>query len=51
MSTHELYTCPVEMQTWDVEAQGAARFTWEYDDQRDQLLNLYQKGKDKQWDQ
>ncbi len=51
MSTHELYTVPVEMQTWDVEAQGAARFTWEYDDQRDQLLNLYQKGKDKQWDQ
>jgi len=51
MSTHELYTVPVEMQTWDVEAAGAARFTWEYDDQRDQLLNLYQKGKDKQWDQ
>jgi hypothetical protein len=51
MSTHELYTCPVEMQTWDVEAAGAARFTWEYDDRRDQLLSLYQKGKDKQWDQ
>jgi hypothetical protein len=51
MSTHELYTVPVEMETWDLEAQGAARFTWEYDDQRDQLLNLYQKGKDKQWDQ
>ena len=29
MSTHELYTGPVEMQTWDVEAQGAARFTWD----------------------
>jgi hypothetical protein len=39
------------MSTWDVEASGAARFTWEYDDQRDQLLRLYQKGKDKQWDQ
>jgi hypothetical protein len=51
MSTHELYTVPVELQTWDLEAQGAARFTWEYDDGRDQLLNLYQKGKDKQWDQ
>ena len=51
MSTHELYTTPVEMATWDVEAQGAARFTWEYDDGRDQLLSLYQKGKDKQWDQ
>jgi hypothetical protein len=51
MSTHELYTTPVEISTWDVEAHGAARFTWEYDDRRDQLLNLYQKGKDKQWDQ
>ena len=50
MSTHELYTVPVEMQTWDVEAAGAARFTWEYDDQRDELLRLYPKGKDKQWD-
>ncbi|MDP9182302.1 MAG: aminobenzoate oxygenase, partial [Actinomycetota bacterium] len=48
MSTHELYVTPVEMQTWDVEAQGAARFTWEYDDSRDTLLRLYQKGKDKQ---
>jgi len=51
MSTHELYVTPAEMSTWDVEASGAARFTWEYDDQRDQLLRLYQKGKDKQWDQ
>ena len=51
MSTHELYVTPVEISTWDVEAQGAARFTWEYDDGRDSLLSLYQKGKDKQWDQ
>jgi hypothetical protein len=51
MSTHELYVTPVELQTWDVEAAGAARFTWEYDDRRDELLRLYQKGKDKQWDQ
>ncbi len=50
MSTHELYTIPADMATWDVEAQGAARFTWEYDDPRDRLLTLYQKGKDKQWD-
>ncbi|MFP5219704.1 MAG: ferritin-like domain-containing protein [Actinomycetes bacterium] len=50
MSTHELYTVPVEHATWDVEMQGASRFTWEYDDGRDRLLALYQKGKDKQWD-
>ena len=51
MSTHELYTIPAEHATWDVTMQGASRFTWEYDDGRDNLLSLYQKGKDKQWDQ
>jgi hypothetical protein len=35
---------------WEIEASGAARFSWEYDDGRDHLLALYQKGKDKQWD-
>ena len=51
MTTHDLYTIPAEHATWDVEMQGASRFTWEYDDGRDRLLSLYQKGKDKQWDQ
>ena len=51
MSTHELYTVPAETATWDAEMHGAARFTWEYGDGRDRLLSLYQKGKDKQWDQ
>lgn len=50
MSTAEKYTIPTDMQTWEVEAAGAARFTWEYDDGRARLLNLYQKGKEKQWD-
>ncbi|WP_431950948.1 ferritin-like domain-containing protein [Actinacidiphila sp. bgisy167] len=35
---------------WEIPASGAARFSWEYDDGRDRLLALYQKGKDKQWD-
>ena len=35
---------------WEVPASGAARFSWEYDDGRERLLALYQKGKDKQWD-
>nr|WP_225987551.1 ferritin-like domain-containing protein [Streptomyces spectabilis] len=30
--------------------QGRNTFTWEYDSERERLLNLYQKGKDKQWD-
>ncbi len=36
--------------TWNVASNGAARFNWEYDEGRERLLNLYQKGKDKQWD-
>nr|WP_037685990.1 ferritin-like domain-containing protein [Streptomyces aureocirculatus] len=35
---------------WEVPATGAARFSWEYDQGRERLLKLYQKGKDKQWD-
>ncbi|WP_037913137.1 ferritin-like domain-containing protein [Actinacidiphila yeochonensis] len=50
MSTEGLYTeAPAEW-TWQVPARGSARFSWEYDDGRDRLLALYQKGKDKQWD-
>ena len=50
MSTYEHYTTPVPAGTWDVPASGAARFSWEYDDGRGRLLDLYQRGKDKQWD-
>jgi hypothetical protein len=52
MSTNEMYSSPVDLEnTWDVPMAGDARFTWEYDNGRDRLLSLYQKGKDKQWDQ
>ncbi len=50
MSTFEHYTTPVPPGTWDVPAAGATRFSWEYDEGRDRLLSLYQRGKDKQWD-
>ncbi len=50
MSTYDLYTSPVDRGTWDVPSTGAARFSWEYDDGRQRLLDLYQRGKDKQWD-
>jgi hypothetical protein len=51
VSTRDLYTRPIATdETFDVDAAGSARFTWEYDDGRDRLLALYQKGKDKQWD-
>src|SRR5437763_7648273 len=41
---------PVSRETWDLPMAGDTRFSWEYDDGRDRLLALYQKGKDKQWD-
>jgi P-aminobenzoate N-oxygenase AurF len=50
LSTRELYTEPPVQAGWDVPMVGDARFSWEYDDGRDRLLALYQKGKDKQWD-
>jgi P-aminobenzoate N-oxygenase AurF len=50
MTSEASYIRPVSPGTWDVPAAGATRFTWEYDDGRDRLLALYQKGKDKQWD-
>src|SRR5258708_5269905 len=50
MSTRELYVTPPEQAGWPVPMAGDSRFTWEYDDGRDRLLALYQKGKDKQWD-
>ncbi len=52
MSTSDKYAKPVDVATtWDVPMAGDARFNWEYDAGRDRLLSLYQKGKDKQWDQ
>ncbi|MGP3980910.1 ferritin-like domain-containing protein [Streptomyces sp. KR80] len=50
MPTREFYTQDPGDGPWQVPASGAARFSWEYDDGRDRLLALYQKGKDKQWD-
>jgi hypothetical protein len=44
MSTHDLYTDPVPSDSWTVPMTGDTRFTWEYDDGRDRLLALYQKG-------
>src|ERR1700748_1820025 len=50
VSIYDMYTSPVAAGTWDAPAAGAARFSWEYDAGRQQLLDLYQRGKDKQWD-
>lgn len=50
MSTRDRYTEIPAPYSWQVPSVGGARFTWEYDDGRERLLSLYQKGKDKQWD-
>ena len=50
MSTFDRYSSPVARESWCVPMAGESRFSWEYDDGRQKLLALYQKGKDKQWD-
>jgi hypothetical protein len=48
MSTRD-YALPVEQTGWLVPAGTSAAFTWEYDDHRDRLLSLYERGKTRQW--
>lgn len=49
MSTHR-YTAPVEQTKWELpDRTSTISFNWEYDVGRDRLLNLYEKGKDRQW--
>jgi hypothetical protein len=50
VTSHDRYAIPAGS-GWKTPMAGETRFTWEYDDGRDRLLSLYQKGKDKQWDQ
>jgi hypothetical protein len=42
------YVLPGEQTRWQV-GDGQVVFDWRYDDGRDQLLGLYEKGKDRQW--
>jgi hypothetical protein len=49
MSTR-MYALPVEQTQWKVTTDDSQTvFNWEYDEGRDRLLSLYEKGKDKQW--
>src|ERR1700720_3750088 len=49
MSTR-MYTLPVEQTQWHVPGVGSTTiFNWEYDEGRDKLLGLYEKGKTNQW--
>ena len=49
MSTR-IYTLPVEQTEWRVPTSEVTTvFNWQYDEGRDKLLTLYEKGKNKQW--
>jgi P-aminobenzoate N-oxygenase AurF len=48
MSTR-IYTLPVEQTQWNIDSDSTTVFNWEYDETRDRLLTLYEKGKEKQW--
>lgn len=48
MSTRN-YVLPIEQTQWTIDNQATTVFNWEYDEGRDKLLNLYEKGKNLQW--
>ena len=50
MATLDRYTRPLTETEWQKPQQFETVFRWEYDDGRDKLLGLYQKGKRLQWD-
>jgi 1,2-phenylacetyl-CoA epoxidase catalytic subunit len=43
------YTLPVDQTLWEVPSGSTTIFNWDYDETRDRLLTLYEKGKEKQW--
>jgi hypothetical protein len=50
MSTQRIYALPVETTHWRFDGATEIQFNWEYDDGSAPLLELYEKGKQQQWD-
>jgi hypothetical protein len=50
MATNDRYAIPTDTTDWRVPNTFETHFRWEYQDGRESLLRLYQKGKDRQWD-
>lgn len=50
MPIDPIYTKALEDSHWDVPQDYDTLFDWQYSDDRDDLLNLYNKGKSMQWD-
>jgi hypothetical protein len=44
------YVLPVEETHWKFQGASETAFTWNYDTQSEELLRLYSKGKQQQWD-
>ncbi|HTO09922.1 MAG TPA: ferritin-like domain-containing protein, partial [Candidatus Binatia bacterium] len=49
MTTQPRYAIPVDPGEWIIPSRFDALMRWEYEDGRDSLLRLYEKGKDRQW--
>jgi P-aminobenzoate N-oxygenase AurF len=49
MSTETRFAIKVDEMDWKVRGEFASTFRWEYEDGRESLLNLYEKGKTQQW--
>jgi hypothetical protein len=50
MAAEFRYVMPVEETQWRLPATGEVAFTWDYDARSTELLQLYSKGKQQQWD-
>jgi hypothetical protein len=50
MSTQRIYALPVDLTEWKFDGATEIQFNWEYDDGSSSLLELYEKGKQQQWD-
>src|SRR3982750_4312675 len=50
MTTQKIYQLPVEVTNWKFDGATEIAFNWEYEDGSADLLGLYEKGKQQQWD-
>jgi P-aminobenzoate N-oxygenase AurF len=49
MTTQQRYAIAVDPSEWIIPSRFDSLMRWEYEDGRDSLLRLYEKGKDRQW--
>src|SRR5262245_10523194 len=49
MTTQQRHAIPVDPNEWIVPSRFDSLLRWEYEDGRASLLNLYEKGKERQW--